>query len=259
MSTVNAVVYETYYLGMRTMRRFLRVPSNWIGIIFFPLIQLLIFSQLFQDIVRLPEFEGDVSYLAYLAPGQVTFTAFLATAWSGYGMIMEFRSGYLEKLRSTPIRRWSILAAEMVPLFFQASVMAGILLLVSVILGARIATGVVGFVLILGLTGLFALALAGSSFVPALLTKSEQATGAFSMMLFPVMFISTAFVPASLMPVWMQHLNDWNPITYVIEAMRSLMITGYDWTAIGEALVALAVTGLVLQTATIWAFHRLSK
>lgn len=259
MAAVNAFVYETYYLGMRTTRRFMRVPSNWIGIIFFPLIQLLVFSQLYQDIVGLPGFEGQGSYLAYLAPGQVAFTAFLAVAWSGYGIIMEFRSGYLDKLRATPIRRWSILAAEMAPLFLQAAIMASILLIISLVLGARIATGVGGFVLILGLSGVFGVALAGSSFVPALLTKSEQATGTFSLMLFPVMFVSTAFVPAALMPAWMQRLNDWNPVTYVIEAMRSLMITGYDWAAIGQALVALAAIGLVLQAATLWSFHRLSR
>ena len=161
MAAVNAFVYETYYLGMRTTRRFMRVPSNWIGIIFFPLIQLLVFSQLYQDIVGLPGFEGQGSYLAYLAPGQVAFTAFLAVAWSGYGIIMEFRSGYLDKLRATPIRRWSILAAEMAPLFLQAAIMASILLIISLVLGARIATGVGGFVLILGLSGVFGVALAG--------------------------------------------------------------------------------------------------
>jgi ABC-2 type transport system permease protein len=259
MSTVNAFAFETYYQGIRTTRRFLRVPSNYVSIIFFPLIQLLVFSQLYQDIIQLPGFEGQASYLAYLAPGQVAFTAFMAVAWSGFGIIIEFRSGYLDKLRSTPIRRWSILAAEMVPLFFQAAAMAGILLLISVLLGARIATGVGGFVLILMLAGVFGVAFAGASFVPALMTKSEQATTTFSMLLFPVMFMSTAFVPAALMPGWMQTVNDWNPISCVIEAMRSLMITGYDWTAIGEALLSLAVVGVLLQALTLWAFHRLSR
>ena len=264
MSVVNAFAFETYFLGIRTTRRFLRVPFNYVSIIFFPLIQLLVFSQLYQDIIQLPGFEGQASYLAYLAPGQVAFTAFMAVAWLGFGIITEFRSGYLDKLRSTPIRRWSILAAEMVPLFFQAAAMAGILLLISVLLGARIATGVGGFVLILMLAGVFGIAFAGASFVPALMTKSEQATSTFSMLLFPVMFMSTmfmstAFVPAALMPRWMQTVNDWNPISYVIEAMRSLMITGYDWTAIGEALLSLAVIGVALQVLTLWAFHRLSK
>jgi ABC-2 type transport system permease protein len=256
---MTALAYETYHLGLRTTRRFIRVPANWISVIFFPLIQLLIFSQLYQEIVRLPGFGQQTSYLAYLAPGQVVFAAFMAVAWSGFGLLVEFRTGYLDKLRALPTQRWSILAAEMVPLFFQAAAMAGILLIVSLLLGASIVTGIPGFLLILALAGAFGLALAGISFVPALLTKSEQATSTFSLLMFPVVFMSTAFVPAELMPDWMRIVNDWNPITFLIEAIRAIMVTGYDWQLIGQALLSMAIVGLVLQTATLWAFGRLAR
>lgn len=256
---MSAFAFETYWLGRRTTLRFIRVPANWISIIFFPLIQLLVFSQLYQDIVKLPGFGGQSSYLAYLAPGQVAFAAFMAVAWSGYGLLVEYRNGYLDKLRASPIGRWSILAGEMVPLFFQAAVMAGVLLVVSMLLGARIQTGLGGFLLILALSGLFGIAFAGTSFIPALLTKSEQATSALALLLFPVFFMSTAFVPQSLMPGWMQAINPWNPVSYVIEALRALMVTGYDWGAVGRALLSMAIVGVVLQVATLWAFRRLAR
>lgn len=256
---MTALAYETYHLGLRTTRRFLRVPANWISVIFFPLIQLLVFSQLFQEIVRLPGFEGQTSYLAYLAPGQIVFAAFLAVAWSGYGLLVEYRTGYMDKLRAMPTLRWSILAAEMVPLFFQAAAMAGIILVVSLLLGASIETGIPGLLLILVLAGLFGLALAGISFVPALLTKSEQATSTISLLLFPVVFMSTAFVPAEVMPEWMRVVNDWNPISYLIEAIRAIMTVGYDWALIARALAAMAVLGAILQAATLWAFGRLAR
>ncbi len=254
---MTAFAFETYHLGLRTMRRFWRVPANWISIIFFPLIQLLVFSQLYRDIVALPAF-GDQSYLSYLAPGQVVFASFLAVGWSGYGLLVEYRNGYLDKLRASPIARGSILAGEMVPLFFQAAAMAGVLLLVSLLLGATLVTGVGGFLIILGLSGFFGIAFAGLSFIPALLTKSEQATSAISLLMFPVVFISTAFVPAELMPGWMQTVNHWNPVTFQIEAIRALMVVGYDWSAIGKALLSLAIVGAVLQTATMLSFRRLA-
>jgi ABC-2 type transport system permease protein len=235
------------------------VPANVISVIFFPLIQLLLFSQLFQQIIALPGFESETSYLAYLAPGQVVFAAFLATAWSGYGLLVEYRTGYMDKLRAMPTRRWSILAAEMVPLFFQAALMAGIILVISVVLGASIVTGIPGFLLILLLAGLFGLSLAGLSFIPALVTKSEQATSTFSLILFPVIFISTAFVPVELMPDWMQTVNQFNPISDLIEAIRAIMTTGYDWALIGEALVGMLIIGVILQLGTIWAFARLAR
>ena len=252
-------VFESYHLGLRTTRRFLRVPANFISILFFPLIQLLVFSQLYQGIVQLPGFGGQTSYLAYLAPGQVAFTAFMAVAWASYGLLVEYRTGYLDKLRANPISRWSILAGEMVPLFIQAAAMAGVLLLVSVLLGATIVTGVGGFLMILALSGAFGIAFAGTSFIPALLTKSEQATSTFGLLLFPLVFMSTAFVPEALMPGWMQVVNRWNPITYLIEAIRALMVTGYDWGAIGTALVSMAILGVILQGVTFWAFHRLAR
>lgn len=256
---MTAIAYETYHLGLRTTRRFLRVPANIVSVLFFPLIQLLVFSQLYEDIVQLPGFGAQTSYLAYLAPGQIAFTAFLAVSWAGFGLLVEHRSGYVDKLRASPINRWSILAAETVPLFFQAAGMSAVLLVVSLVLGASIVTGIGGFLLIVGIAALFGVALAGVSFVPALITKSEQATSTFSLLLFPLMFASTAFVPEALMPDWLQVVNAWNPITYVIEAIRALMTTGYDWAAIGRALAATAVIGVIFQAATLWAFARLSR
>ena len=256
---MSAYVFETYYLGLRTTRRFLRVPANWISIIFFPLIQLLVFSQLYKDIVQLPGFGSQSNYLAYLAPGQVAFAAFMAVAWSAYGLLIEYRSGYLDKLCAHPIRRWSILAGEMVPLFFQAAAMAGIILLISLLLGATIATGVAGFVLILALSGAFGIAFAGASFIPALLTRSEQATNSFALLLFPLVFLSTAFVPEPLMPEWIRVVNTWNPISYLIEAIRALMVSGFDWALIGRSLLSMAIVGVILQAGTIWSFQRLAR
>ena len=252
--------YEAWYLSLRTLRRFFRVPANWIGIIFFPLIQLFVFSQLFKDIIQLPGFRssGSGSYLAYLAPGQIAFTAFFAVAWSGSAILVEYRNGYMDKLRATPIFRVSILVGELAPLFIESAIMAGGILLLSVLLGATIKSGLIGAALILVLSGLFGMAWAGTSFVPALLTKSEQATGTLSLVFFPIAFMSTAFVPPALMPGWLQTVNSWNPITFLIEAIRPLMVSGYDWAAIGKALIAIAVLGLVLQSATLWAFRRLT-
>ena len=194
-----------------------------------------------------------------MAPGQVVFASFLAVGWAGYGMLVEYRTGYLDKLRATPIARSAILAGEMVPLFFEAAFIAGVILGVSLLLGATLVTGLGGMLLILFLSGVFGLAFAGLNFMAALLTRSEQAVSALSLLMFPVVFMSTAFVPADLMPGWMQSLNDYNPVTYQIEAIRALMTQGFDWSAIGGALLADAIVGAVLLTGTLWAFRRLAK
>lgn len=257
---MTAFAYETWWLGRRTIRRFFRVPANPVSIVLFPLIQLFVFSQLFKDIVSLPGFgnSGGGSYLSYLAPGQIAFTVFFAVAWSGGNLIYDYHNGYLDKLRATPINRFSILAGELVPLFLECVFMGGAILVLSLLLGATLATGLVGALGILLIGGAFGVAWAGTSFLPALITKNDQATGTLSMLFMPIAFMSTAFVPTALMPDWLQAVNAVNPISYVIEAMRALMTTGFDGGAIGRALVAVVIVGLALHSATLWAFRRLT-
>jgi ABC-2 type transport system permease protein len=254
---------ETRLLGGRSLRRTFRVPANLISTILFPLIQLFVFSQLFKDIVSLPGFaasgNGGSSYLDYLAPGQVTFTVFFAVAWSGASILVDWRNGYLDKLRASPINRFAILAAELINVFVGSTAMGAAVLVLAMLLGAHIVTGPLGFVAIVLLGGLFGVAWAGTSMVPALLTKNEQATGTLALLFFPIAFMSTAFVPAALMPDWLRTVNAWNPISYVIEAMRSLMTVGFEGDVIGRAILATLVLALVLQGLTLWAFRRLTS
>ena len=259
MSALTAIGWEARWLGLRTIRRFYRVPANPVSIVLFPLIQLFVFSQLFKDIVQLPGFAGEGSYLEYLAPGQIVFTVFFAVSWIGGNLLYDYRSGFLDKMRVAPVNRYSILAGELVPLFLECAVMAGTILALSVLLGAHIATGLPGAFLILVIAGAFGVAWSGVSFVPALITKNEQATGTLSLLLFPIAFMSTAFVPVALMPDWLQTVNRFNPISYVIEAIRILMSVGFDWPIIGQAAVAIAVLAVIFQGATLAAFRRLTN
>jgi ABC-2 type transport system permease protein len=254
---MTSLAYESFLLGRRAFMRFIRVPGNWIGTLFFPLIQLLVFSQLFKDIIQLPGFQ-ESSYLAYLAPGQIVFAVFLGVSWAGTNLLVDYHNGFLDKLRVTPIHRVSILFGEMVPLFFTSAAMGGVILVTSLVLGASLVTGLLGALGILALSGFFAVAWAGTSFVPALITKNEQAAGTLSLLLFPLAFMSTAFVPVERMPGWLQAINPWNPISYVIEAERGLMSTGFDAGLLLKALVAIALLGIVTQLATAWAFRRLT-
>ena len=262
MTAAVGFLRETWILGGRSLRRFYRVPANPVSTLLFPLIQLFVFSQLFKDIVSLPGFvasgNGSGSYLDYLAPGQVAFTVFFAVAWSGSTLLVDWRNGYLDKLRASPINRLAILAGELVPLFVVSMAMAAAILILAVLLGAHVATGLPGALAIVLLGGGFGVAWAGTSMFPALVTRNEQATGTLAMLFMPIAFMSTAFVPVALMPGWLQTVNDWNPISYVIEAMRSLMTVGFEGDVIGRALVAVLILGVVLQGATLWAFRRLT-
>ncbi len=129
----------------------------------------------------------------------------------------------------------------------------------SVLLGATLVTGVGGLLLILFLSGVFGIAFAGLSFIAALLTKSEQAVSALSLLMFPVVFMSTAFVPAELMPGWMQSCQRVEP-RHVPDRGDPrpddrAATTGAPSAA---ALLADAIVGVVLLAVTLWAFRRLA-
>lgn len=261
MAGLRAFVYDTRLLGIRALKRYYRVPANPVSTLLFPLLQLFVFSQLFRQIVSVPGFsQGRTtgSYLDYLTPGQVAFTVFFATAWAGGNLLVDWRNGYLDKLRASPIDRYAILAGELVLLFVVSAAMAAGILVLAILLGAHIATGIAGFVGIVLLGGAFGIGWAGTSMVPALVTRNEQATSTLAMLFMPVAFMSTAFVPTALMPDWLRAVNTVNPISYVIEAMRSLMTVGVEGDVLGRAILAIAILALVLQGATLWAFRRLT-
>ena len=255
---IGGFLYETYWLGLRTFRRFYRVTANPVSIILFPIIQLVVFSQLFRGIIVLPGFEGTDSYLAYLAPGQIVFTVFFAVAWSGGSLLIDYRAGYLDKLRATPANRYAIIAGELVTLFIEAVIMSAVILAITLLLGASIASGIPGALIILLIAGAFGVAWAGTSMAPALLTRNEQATGTIAFLFIPIAFLSTAFVPEVMMPDWLRTVNVINPISYVIEAIRSLMTEGIILEDLWPAFASIIILGVLLHSLTLWAFRRMT-
>ena len=168
---------------------------------------------------------------------------FFAVAWSGGGLLIDYRAGYLDKLRATPANRYAIIAGELVTVFLESVIMSAVILVITIVLGASIESGIVGAILILLIAGSFGVAWAGTSMAPALLTRNEQATGTIAFLFIPIAFLSTAFVPEVMMPDWLQTINVINPISYVIEAIRSLMIEGIILDDLWPAVVSIIVLG----------------
>jgi ABC-2 type transport system permease protein len=186
------------------------------------------------------------------------FTVFFAVAWSGGSLLIDYRAGYLDKLRATPANRYAIIAGELVTLFIEAVIMSAVILAITLVLGASIASGIPGALIVLLIAGAFGVAWAGTSMAPALLTRNEQATGTIAFLFIPIAFLSTAFVPEVMMPDWLQTLNVINPISYVIEAIRSLMIEGIVLEDLWPAFASIVILGLLLHSITLWAFRRMT-
>src|SRR5439155_10803800 len=122
------------------------------------------------------------------------------------------------------------------------------------------ATGVVGAVLITLLAASFGVAFSGLSNTVALRTKNTESTMMVSFSLtFPLLFLSTAMLPKALLPSWVQTFSTVNPVSYMADAARALILTGYDWTALGNAFLAILAFGVVLNGLAIMALRAQGK
>ena len=241
---------STWLLTRRTLIQFPRNPMV-LGFSIAPVLMMfVVFGALFEAVKELPGFPTD-SYFAYLAPAAVLMTTVPGIANSAVGLATDFQSRYLYKLLTTPASIGSIMAGRLFADGIRLLVQAGAVLLLAVALGAEIATGVAGALVILLLGTLFGIVTFGVLTANlALRTKDPAAVQAVFPMAFLLIFLTTAYqteeqVPSGVLRGVMQV----NPTEYVLRAMRELMLTGFDWSAIGLALLiiaGLAVIGLPL-------------
>ena len=260
------VFTEIGLVTWRSLVKLTRTPVLLFFSLFMPLIWLVMFSQTFGTVfssaaaTQLP-----YDYVAVLLPGITVMTAIQSASQSGFGMVADLESGFMDKFFVAPIRRSSVLAGKLLADGLRMAAQAGIILGIAAVLtlfGWRIpfATGAVGAVLIMLLAAAFGVAFSGLSNTVALRTKNTETTMMVSFSLtFPLLFLSTALLPKALLPPWVQTFSTVNPVSYMADAARGLILTGFDWTAIGNAFLAIIVFGIVLNGLAVMAFRAQGK
>lgn len=259
---------ETAWIARRNLIKLRRNPLFLFFSLLLPLLFFVMFTQTFANLVTLPAFAADplyrdVDYVAIFLPAVLIMSAIQSAAQSGLGIMMDIESGFHDKFLVAPIHRASVLAGKLLSDGLRMTVQAGFLLLVAwllaLALGWRIpfASGLGGMALVALLAGLFGVAMSGLSNVIALRTRSTETTMMASFGLtFPLLFLSTAMLPKPVLPQWVQDFSAINPVTYVADAVRALVLAGIDWTDVAEAIVATAILGIVLHAAAAGVFRR---
>jgi ABC-2 type transport system permease protein len=230
---------DTWHLYLRYMRNTLRLPI-WIAVTLVqPVIWLFLYGQLFRRIVELPGF-GEVTYIQHLTPGVVIMTAMFGSAWSGMSMIRDLDEGIMDRLLSTTVHRGAIISARVMHASFTVLVQSMIILLMGLALGARIDGGIVGVAAIIILALLLGASFSAISNGIALLARREETLIAVvNFFGLPLVFLSTAFIAADLMPGWIRSVSEFNPVNWAILGSRSAML-GEDW------MLVLQYSGLLL-------------
>lgn len=230
----------------RWMRKSLRNPY----IVFFTLVQpvvwLVLFTQVFGAVAQLPGFEGE-SYLAFFAPAVVIQIALFAANSSGINLVFDMREGVFNKLLASPTNRTAMFFGKTLAEAVVTSIQVVIVLVLALVLGAAVETGLLGGLAIIAVALLFSLGFAAFSNIVALITQNEDATILTTNFLaLPLLFVSTAFLPEELLPGWVQVASAFNPVTYGVDAIRVLMLDGWVWNVIGPSIIGLVIFDLLI-------------
>lgn len=250
----------TWLLTVRAIVQLPRIPVVLVFSLFPAVMQLFLFGTIFGSLTRLPDFPTG-NYYEYLAPAIVFMTAVFGIANSGVALVEDFQSGYFQKVLIAPISKWSILLGRLFADGVRVYVSAAAILLLSLAMGAEVASGVAGALLLLLLAVLFSIVTVGVLVANVgLKTKDAQAVQAVFPVFFILMFLTTAFMPKSNIDSDIaKTLMDLNPAQYVVEALQSLMLVGWEWGKIAIAAAVIVGFGALTVPLTIASYRSVYK
>jgi len=238
-------VNQAVALAQRALREALRTPEALLPTLFIPLFFLVVnVGQVAEIFPSGTSFLEGQNYAAFQLPSSILLAASFGSA--ALFLVEDIEGGYFDKLRAAPVSRTAIvlgrLAAEAVKSFAITTAMV----LVSVPFGVSIASGPLGFVLLLVLTSAWAVVFSGFMQLIALKSRSAAATNSGSLIFFPLLFLTPNFVPRDLLSRPMEIAATFNPVTYIMEGLRSLILDDFEWAPIGRGFVVVAVLGVLM-------------
>jgi ABC transporter DrrB family efflux protein len=196
-------------------------------------------------------------YLTFALPGIIVMNMLFVTMYVGMGLNTDLTKGVFDRLRSLPIARWAPLAGRIMADQVKQAWSIALLLTVGAILGFRIGTSIMGLIGAVALLLTFALAFSWVSVLVGVTAKDPEHVQIFGFTaLFPVTFVSNAFVETDTLPGWLQAWVKINPVTKLSDATRGLLVGGPVAEPLMASLMwALAIAGVFAPLA-MWAFKR---
>jgi len=233
-------------LGQRALRESARTPEAILPTLFIPIFFLIVntgqAAKIFpSDSTSFLEGQG---YGAFQLPTSLLLAASFGTA--ALFLVEDIEGGYFDKLRATPIPRTAIVAGRLVAEAVKGVLIAAVLVLLALPFGIEIASGPLGFVLLVALTALWSVVFVGFMQLIALKTRSAAATNSGGLVFFPLLFLTPNFVPRDLLTRPMEIAATFNPVTYLMEALRSLILEDFDWGTILPGFGVVAVLGALM-------------
>jgi ABC-2 type transport system permease protein len=217
---------DVLLLVVRSLHNTLRLPAALLPNIAISVFFLFVFNSGLSSVANLPGFKG--SYLAFIIPVAIVSASVGGAGNAGQLLIRDLESGYFTKLLLTRTSRLSLVWGPMIAGAVVLLAQVVIILVLGLFLGLGSASGPGGLFVVMLFAFLWGMAFAGYAAFIALKTKNAAAAEAATFAFFPLIFLSTTFVPKEyITATWLKWVATVNPTTYVYEAMRSLLIDGW--------------------------------
>jgi ABC-2 type transport system permease protein len=241
-----SMVTQVNVLSARALREAWRTPEALAPTLFIPIFFLVVnFGQagkIFPS--SSTDFLHGQTYAAFTLPSSLLLAASFGTA--ALYLVEEIEGGYFDKLRATPIARTSLVFGRLAAEGVKTVLLTAVLIILALPFGVSVASGVIGWILLLVLTSLWAMVFVGFMQLIALKTRSAAATNSGGLIFFPLLFLTPNFVPRDLLTRPMEIAATFNPVTYVMEALRSLILQDLEWDSIARGFAVVAVCGVVM-------------
>lgn len=257
MSAANsAVLTQIYSLARRSVLRTLRQPAVMVSSLLFPMLLLAIQAGGLQPATELPGFPAD-SYLDFLFAFPLVQGALFAATSAGTDLAKDIETGFLSRLSLTPMRPVALLAGLLSGIVALGVIQGTVFLGVGLLAGIQLQSGWLGVPVLILLTTTISLGFGAVGAIMALRTGSGESVQALFPLLFVGIFMSSIMLPRELIATdWFRIVATINPVSYLVEGIRSLVITGWDvpalalgfGVAIGITLVALLLAARSLRS-----------
>jgi ABC-2 type transport system permease protein len=241
---VNEAAAQAYAVARRSVVRSLRQPANVIGPLIFPMMLLAVNSGGLRSETHLPGFPTH-SFVAFALAVPFIQGALFATINTGTDLARDIQTGFLNRLSLTPMSPLVLLAGQLGGAVTLGLGQAVVYLVVGLVIGVRLASGAPGVLVLLLFAALVSLTFGALGLWVALKTGSGEAVQSIFPVFFVFLFISSMNIPRNLIQVtWFRDVATINPVSYLIECVRSLIITGWDGEALalGFALASVVAT-----------------
>jgi ABC-2 type transport system permease protein len=216
---------ETAAISQVELKKLFRDPTEVFSRALQPMLWLVIFGKVFSKVRGIPT--GNVSYLAFMTPGILAQSVLFTAIFYGIGVIWERDLGIIHKLLVSPAHRSALVVGKAASAAFRGGVQTFIIYLIALAMRVPINWNPLDIVEVLFAVALGSAVFSTFSLVIASIVKSrERFMGIGQVLTMPLFFASSAIYPLAMMPVWLQVVAHLNPLTYLVDALRGIMIQG---------------------------------